>query len=96
MPRGRPPNIARNEARAEGLKIYMDLAAPCFCGCEVKYVANSRCVDCAIAKGKARYAGLDDSALAALKARDRERYEARVVAAGKTPRSRRRADPTIF
>lgn len=73
MARGRPPNPPRNEARAAGLKVYVD-PTPCFCGSIRRYTSNAQCVDCSIAKGRARYASLDEQALAKQKARDHARY----------------------
>lgn len=75
----RTPNVLRQDARAAGLKIYSDPQSPCWCGCESRYVANAQCVDCLIAKGKARYAAMTEDQLAAMKARDRERYLARIA-----------------
>lgn len=86
----RPPNPSRSAARAAGEKTYSDEQNPCFCGGVVRYTSNAQCVACAIAKGKDRYAGLDPDALAALKVKDRERYEAR-LAARREPRRRNRA-----
>lgn len=74
MPRGRPTNLPRSAARDAGQKTYLDSANPCWCGCDTRYVANAQCVDCLIAKGKARYAALGDKALATLKRRDHARY----------------------
>lgn len=84
MARGRPPNLARNEARAAGLRIYVD-PNPCFCGSDTKYVSNAQCVECLIAAGKAKYAALDPDAKAAVAARDHVRYQRRLLA-GKQPR----------
>lgn len=78
MPRGRPANLPRGAARVAGDKTYIDESNPCFCGGVTRYVSNAQCVDCAIAKGKTRYASLDGDALAALKAKDHARYEARL------------------
>lgn len=78
MSRGRPPNLPRNEARAARLKTYID-PTPCFCGCQSRYTSNAQCVDCLIEAGKARYAALDDGALAAQKSKDRDRYLKRLV-----------------
>lgn len=74
----RPPNASRNLARDVGDKTYSDEANPCFCGACIRYTSNAQCVACAIDKGKTRYAGLDDAALAELKARDHARYETRL------------------
>lgn len=79
MPRYHLPSI-RSEAKAAGLKTYVDPMRPCWCGCEARYVANAQCVDCLIAKGKARYAALTDDQLDAMKDRDRARYVARITA----------------
>lgn len=76
MPRGRPPNAPRNEAREAGLKRFD--GEPCWCGCVTRYVSNAQCVECSIAAGKGRYAGLDPERLAAMKARDHARYLERV------------------
>lgn len=72
MPRGRPPNLPRNEARAAGLKRFEGIE--CICGCTSRYVSNAQCVDCSIAAGRDRYAALDEDRLAATKARDHARY----------------------
>lgn len=84
----RPPNPSRTLARDAGMKLYSDEANPCFCGATAKYVSNAQCVECAIAKGKSRYAGLDESDRAALKAKDHERYITR-LRKRKAPRRRR-------
>ena len=87
----RPPNPSRASARAEGSKTYSDELNPCMCcGGDVRYTSNAQCVACAIAKGRDRYAGLDDEALAALKAKDADRYAAR-LAANRQPRRRNRS-----
>lgn len=78
MARGRPPNLARNEARAAGLKTY-DAAEPCWCGCVEFYVSNGRCRDCTIAAAQAHYRALAPEALAELKAKDRGRYVQRLL-----------------
>lgn len=78
MPRGRKPNLPRSAARDAGDKTYSDESNPCFCGGVIRYTVNAQCVECAIAKGKTRYASLDPDALAALKAKDHARYEARL------------------
>lgn len=78
MPRGRPVNLPRGAALRAGDKTYIDESNPCFCGGVVRYVSNAQCIDCAIAKGRTRYAALDPDALAALKAKDHARYEARL------------------
>lgn len=77
MPRGRAPNIPRAEARTAGLKTYAD-GRLCLCGCASKYTSNAQCVECTILKGRERYAALGERALAALKAKDRERYLRRI------------------
>lgn len=79
MSRGRQSNVPRNEARAAGLKTYDDPARGCWCGCDTRYVSNAQCIDCAIAKGRARYAALDLDGLAAVKAKDHERYLKRLA-----------------
>lgn len=85
MPRGRQPNLPRRHARDAGHKTYADPDNPCLiCGGTARYVVNAQCVECVIARGKARYAALDFDALAALKAKDRERYLAR-LRAGRAP-----------
>lgn len=84
----RPPNPTRQSAIAAGEKTYTDEAAPCFCGGVVRYVSNTQCVECAIAKGKARYAAMDSAALAALKAKDHTRYVTR-LRRNKAPTHRR-------
>lgn len=78
MPRGRAPNIPRAEARTAGLKTYADGRLCLLCGCPAKYTSNAQCVDCTIQKGRERYAALEPRALAALKAKDRERYLRRI------------------
>lgn len=90
---GRPSNLPRNAARDAGEKTYTDAANPCFCGGEIKYVSNATCVECAIAKGKARYAALDTKHRAALRSKDHLRYEARVAQA-KEPKRRRPGRPS--
>jgi hypothetical protein len=90
----RPPNPSRTLARDAGLKTYDDESNPCFCGATAKYVSNAQCVECAIAKGKTRYATLDDSARAALKAKDHERYITR-LRRRKAPRGTRRRKPPV-
>lgn len=79
MPRGRPQNIPRQQARDAGLKTYDDPANPCWCGCSTRYVVNAQCVECMIAKGKARYAAMSEADRAALRAKDHERYVARLT-----------------
>lgn len=77
--RGRPPNPLRAAAREAGEKFYAD-QYPCdFCGTNKKYVANGGCVACAIARGNARYAALDEEAKAALKVADHNRYLKRMA-----------------
>lgn len=79
MPRGRPPNLPCNEARAAGLKIYSATNACDLCGGSACYVSNGQCVECTIAAAKARYRSLDPEALAALKSKDKERYARRLL-----------------
>lgn len=77
--RGRPPNPLRAAAREAGEKFYAD-QAPCdFCGTNKRYVSNAGCAACAIARGNARYAALDEDAKAALKAADHDRYIKRMA-----------------
>ena len=72
--RGRPLNPLRAAARQAGEKFYTE-QFPCdFCGTNKRYVSNAGCVACAIARGNARYAALDEDAKAALKVADHERY----------------------
>ena len=72
--RGRPPNPLRAAAKQAGEKFYAD-QAPCdFCGTNRRYVSNAGCVACAISRGNARYAALDEAAKAVLKAKDHDRY----------------------
>lgn len=78
MPRGRPHNIPRATALAAGERTYLDESNPCFCGGTSRYAVNAQCIECAISKGKTRYAALDADALAALKAKDHSRYVARL------------------
>jgi hypothetical protein len=78
-PRGRPPNPLRAAAKQAGEKFYAD-QAPCdFCGTNKRYVSNAGCVACAITRGNARYAALDEAARAVLKAKDHERYVERMA-----------------
>ena len=77
--RGRPPNPLRAAAREAGEKYYAD-QNPCdFCGTNRRYVSNAGCVACAIARGNARYAALDETAKAALKVADHDRYLERMA-----------------
>src|ERR1700731_4869849 len=79
--RGRPLNPLRAPARQAGVRYYVD-EAPCdMCGNNKRYVSNANCVFCAISRGSARYAGLDEAAKAAVKARDHERYVKRMTEA---------------
>jgi len=78
MPRGRRPNQHRVAARLAGEKFYDDPAECDFDGTHKRYVSNAACVACAIARGKARYASLDEDAIAVLKARDHDRYVQRL------------------
>lgn len=78
-PRGRPFNAPRAAARAAGERFYLDQMTCDFCGTSKRYVSNAACVSCAIAAGKGRYAALDDSEKAVVKARDHERYVKRVA-----------------
>jgi len=74
MPRGRPPNILRNEARERGDKTYTD-AEPCFiCGESEHYVSNAACVACAIAAGQLRYSNKSEREHAAQRRADHARY----------------------
>ena len=78
--RGRPVNPLRAAARAAGEKFYAD-QQPCdFCGTNRRYVSNAGCVACAISRGSARYASLDDAGKAAQAAHDHERYLKRMAA----------------
>lgn len=77
MARGRPPNPLRDAARQAGERFYAD-AYPCdICGSNKRYVSNAACAACAVARGNARYAALDEEAKAAHAARDHARYVAR-------------------
>lgn len=80
MPRGRPPNLPRRQALDAGFKTYDDSANPCFCGCTARYTVNAQCVDCVIAKAKARYAAMTPDQRAELAAKDHARYLARLRA----------------
>ena len=62
--RGRPPNLLRSAARQAGEKFYADQFACDFCGTNKRYVSNAGCVECAIARGNARYHALDEKAKA--------------------------------
>lgn len=75
---GRPPNPSRNLARDAGETTYNAEASPCFCGGVVRYTSNAQCVDCAIAKGKERYAALDPGERETLRVKDHARYERRL------------------
>ena len=77
--RGRPPNLLRSAARQAGEKFYADQFACDFCGTNKRYVSNAGCVECAIRRGNARYAALDNDAKAVLKARDHDRYVKRMA-----------------
>lgn len=77
MSRGRQPNLFREAARQRGEKTFSTFE-PCIkCGTDERYVTNSACVACSIARGNARYAGLDGDAKAAQALKDRARYLAR-------------------
>ena len=77
--RGRPPNLLRSAAKEAGEKFYAD-QFPCdFCGTNKRYVSNAGCVACAIERGNARYAALDNDAKAVLKAKDHDRYVKRMA-----------------
>lgn len=73
MARGRPPNPYRQAAIEAGEKYYAD-EKPCICGTNKRYTSNKGCVACAIARGNARYAALDEQAKTVLKQKDHERY----------------------
>ena len=76
---GRPPNPLRAAAREAGEKYYT-AQHPCdFCGTDKRYVTNGGCVACAIARGNARYAALDEEAKAIVKQRDHDRYVKRMA-----------------
>jgi hypothetical protein len=77
--RGRPLNPLRATAREAGEKYYAE-QNPCdFCGTNRRYVSNAGCVACAISRGNARYAALDEEAKAALKVADHDRYLKRMA-----------------
>ena len=77
--RGRPPNLLRAAAKHAGEKFYAD-QQPCdFCGTNRRYVSNAGCVECAIARGNARYHALDEKAKAEVKKRDHDRYVKRMA-----------------
>ncbi len=78
MPRGQR-NLLRQQARDAGLKTYADPDFACWCGCITRYVVNGQCVDCLIARGKARYAAMTAEDREAMKAKDHERYLARLA-----------------
>lgn len=77
--RGRPVNPLRAAAREAGEKYYADQASCDFCGTNKRYVSNAGCVACAISRGNARYAALDENQKAIIKARDHERYVNRMA-----------------
>jgi hypothetical protein len=69
----------RAAAKQAGERFYED-QNPCdFCGTNKRYVSNAGCVYCAISRGNARYAGLDEDAKAALKQKDHDRYVKRMA-----------------
>ena len=79
MARGRLPNLFRNAAREAGDRYYAD-AEPCrICGTNKRYTSNKGCVACAIARGSARYAALDEQTKTVLKQRDHDRYVVRMA-----------------
>jgi hypothetical protein len=77
--RGRPINPLRAAAREAGEKFYADQVECSFCGTNKRYVSNAGCVACAISRGSARYASLDDAGKAAQAAHDHERYLKRMA-----------------
>ena len=77
--RGRPLNLLRATAKQAGERYYAD-QNPCdFCGTNKRYVSNAGCVACAITRGNARYAALDEAGKAVIKARDHDRYVKRMA-----------------
>lgn len=59
MAGGRPKNLVRQAAHAAGEKFY-ESPYPCGrCGGTLHYVSSNHCRNCAIEKGKARYAACD-------------------------------------
>lgn len=71
---GRHADPIRAAARAARERFYCD-PVPCpMCGTTARYTANGTCVECAKAKGSARYAQFTEEQLAEQKQRDRERY----------------------
>ena len=77
MANGRPGNPLKEAAQAAGEKFFHDPTPCMFCGTHKHYASNASCVACAIERGKARYAKLDEAAKAVLKVQDHERYQRR-------------------
>ena len=77
--RGRPPNLLRLAAKEAGEKFYASQDFCSFCGTNKRYVSNAGCVECAIARGNARYHALDEKAKAEVKKRDHDRYVKRMA-----------------
>jgi hypothetical protein len=77
MSRGRPTNIFREAARRAGEKTFSTFEPCKTCGTDERYVSNSACVACSVARGNARYAALGDEAKKAQAAKDHARYVAR-------------------
>lgn len=73
--RGRPVNALRAAAKRAGERFYADHDPCMICGTNKRYVSNAGCVECAVSRGKARYAGLDETAKADLKRRDHDRHQ---------------------
>jgi len=69
----------RAAAREAGEKFYADQEACSFCGTNRRYVSNAGCAACAISRGSARYAALDDTGKVAQAARDHDRYLKRMA-----------------
>jgi len=72
MTRGRGQNHPRDEARTFGAATFE--APACLCGCTSRYTSSGACVDCSIARGKARYTGSNRETIIA---QDAARYQRR-------------------
>jgi hypothetical protein len=77
--RGRPPNPLRAAAKQAGERFYADQQCCDFCGTNKRYTSNAGCAACAISRGNARYAALDEAAKAVLKVADHDRYLKRMA-----------------
>jgi hypothetical protein len=77
--RGRPFNLLRAAARQAGEKFYAAQHSCDECWTNKRYVINGNCVQCAINRGGARYASLDEEGKAVLKQKDHDRYVKRMA-----------------